>query len=287
MVILVEDKNIQEPSDMSNDFSDYERSIWGRPGTVRTYSNLFKNHIAENITRQEVFRITEAKILSLIQLWMNDGLADRTIKQLVRILTRYSKFIGGLPPETAPLMRKLSRQKQENIIRSLTEKEAKDLLDYLEPKYLSLYLICLFGIHAGLRRGEIFGLQYGDIDPLKNKITIQRSYGGPTKNGKTRQVPLSERLAKALERKDYLTKPSSDAIFAIFDPNPDLKLVCKHLNIREITVHDLRHTFATLALEDGVSPRKVQSWLGHSSVSTTLNIYWSALPSEERMDFAP
>jgi integrase len=272
---------------MSIETSDYEKSIWGRPGTIRTYSNLFKNHIAENITRDELLQLDENKLLALIQLWLNDGLGDRTIKQLVRMVTRYSRHLGGSPPETAPLLRKLSRQKQENSIKSLTAKESKILLDYLSDKHLSLYLICLFGIHAGLRRGEIFGLQYGDIDALKNRITVQRSYAGPTKNGKTRVVPLSERLAKALESKDYLTNSPTEAIFQIFDPNADLRKICKHLKIREITIHDLRHTFATLALESGVSPRTVQSWLGHSSLTTTLNIYWSALPTEQSMDFAP
>ena len=273
---------------MSIEISEYEKSIWGRAGTIRTYSNLFKNHIAEHITEGELVQLNENKLLSLIQLWLNDGLGDRTIKQLVRMTIKYSKWLGCIhPPELAPLMRKLSRQKQENPIKSLTAKEAKILLDYLSDKHLSLYLICLFGIHAGLRRGEIFGLQYGDIDPFKNRITVQRSYNGPTKNGKTRVVPLSERLAKALELKDYLTKPSAEAIFQIFDPNHDLRKVCKFVKIREITIHDLRHTFATLALESGVSPRTVQSWLGHSSLTTTLNIYWSALPTEQRMDFAP
>lgn len=272
---------------MSQELSDYEKSIWGRPGTLRTYSNLFKNHVAEHVTKDEILQLDENKLLTLIQLWLNDGLSDRTIKQLVRMLTRYSKYLGGTPPETAPLLRKLSRQKQENSFKSLTAKEAKILLDYLSDKHLSLYLICLFGIHAGLRRGEIFGLQYGDIDPLKNRITVQRSYNGPTKNGKTRVVPLSERLAKALEMRDYLTKPATEQIFKHFDPNPDLRKVCKYTKIKEITIHDLRHTFATLALESGVSPRTVQGWLGHSSLTTTLNIYWSALPTEQRMDFAP
>jgi len=272
---------------MSIETSNYEKTIWGRPGTIRTYSNLYKNHVAEHITSGEVKQLDETKLLGLIQLWLNDGLGDRTIKQLVRMVTRYCKHLGGTPPETAPLLRKLSRQKQENSIKSLTAKEAKLLLDYLSDKHLSLYLICLFGMHAGLRRGEIFGLQYGDIDPFKNRITVQRSYNGPTKNGKTRIVPLSERLAKALELKDYLTKPATEAIFQIFDPNADLRKVCKFIKIREITIHDLRHTFATLALESGVSPRTVQSWLGHSSLTTTLNIYWSALPTEQRMDFAP
>lgn len=267
--------------------SDYKSSLWGRPGTIRTYANLFKNHVAENITRQELLNLTEPKLLLLMQLWINDGLCDRTIKQLVRMLIRYSRFLGGRSVDATPILRKLSRQKQENPVRSLTKEQAKKVLDYLDDKHLPLYLICLFGLHAGLRRGEIFGLKYGDIDPLKNRITVQRSYDGPTKNGKTRQVPISDRLATALERKDYLTKPATEAIFDVFDPNYDLKMITKLLGIRPITVHDLRHTFATLALEGGVSPRTVQSWLGHSSLTTTLNIYWSALPTEHRMDFTP
>lgn len=269
---------------MVRDFTD---TFFGRPSTIRTYRNLFDNHIGPVLGEDNCPQLDDQQVQTLVNRWVQDGLSNRTIKQLLQLTSRYHKWTHGRELEVSPLLRKLGRQNQEEIIKSLTKEEAKKLLDCLEPKHLSLYLICLFGMHAGLRRGEIFGLQYGDIDPLKNRIIVQRSYKGPTKSGKPRQVPLSERLAKALERKDYLTQKPSSAILVNYDPNPDLKIVCKHLNIKQITVHDLRHTFATLALESGVSPRTVQSWLGHASLTTTLNIYWSALPSEARMDFVP
>jgi len=264
---------------------DFIKSLYGRPSTITTYNSLFKNHIEPFV----ITPVTEQHLTSLVKHWTREGMSEKTIKQMVQLTNQYARWTGQAPLHTAPIIRKIQKSKQETKIKSLTSKEAKLLLDYLSAKQLStLYIICLFGIHAGLRRGEIFGLQYGDIDPLRNRITVSRQYGGaPTKNGKTRQVPLSERLAKALEQRDYLTKPSREAIFNVFDPNPDLKKVTILLGIRDITIHDLRHTFATLALESGVSPRTVQSWLGHSSLTTTLNIYWSSLPTEQRMDFAP
>lgn len=263
---------------------DFIKSLYGRPGTIVTYNSLFKNHIEPFV----VTPVTEQHLTELVQHWTREGMSEKTIKQMVQLTNQYARWTGQTPLHTAPIIRKIQKSKQEAKIKSLTSKEAKLLLDYLSAKHFTLHLICLFGIHAGLRRSEIFGLQYGDIDALRNRITISRQHGGrPTKNGKTRQVPLSDRLATALGRKDYLTKPSGEAIFHSFDPNHDLRKVCILLKIREITVHDLRHTFATLALESGVSPRTVQSWLGHSSLSTTLNIYWSALPTEHRMDFAP
>lgn len=277
--------NYKAISGQKDNMHDFIKSLYGRASTIVTYNSLFKNHIEPFVQ----LPITEQHLTDLVKHWTREGMSARTIKQMVQLTNQYARWTGQTPLYTAPIIRKIQKSTQDIKIKSLTLKESKLLLDYLSAKHLStLYMICLFGIHAGLRRGEIFGLQYGDIDALKNRITVSRQHGGlPTKNGKTRTVPLSERLAKALELRDYLTKPSTEAIFQIFDPNPDLRKVCNHIKIREITIHDLRHTFATLALESGVSPRTVQSWLGHSSLTTTLNCYWQCIPSDNRMEFCP
>jgi integrase len=56
-----------------------------------------------------------------------------------------------------------------------------------------------------------------------------------------------------------------------------LRHICRRIGLPALRFHDLRHTYATLALESGVSPREVAGWLGHSSVQTTLQIYWGSL----------
>jgi site-specific recombinase XerD len=69
-----------------------------------------------------------------------------------------------------------------------------------------------------------------------------------------------------------------------FDPNPLLRRLMKKAGIEENgrTWHSLRHSFATLALEAGRSPKLVSLCLGHTKLSTTLDCYWSA--SREKLD---
>jgi integrase len=142
----------------------------------------------------------------------------------------------------------------------------------LRPEF---YPILLLALHAGLRRGEIFGLTCGDIDMFKGNVRVAHSYKGPTKNGKTRYVPMSEELIKEMiKARNLLLRPSTMAVFEQMDPNPILRFLCSSAKVPVVRFHDLRHTFATMALENGVSPRHVAAWLGHSSVTTTLSIYW-------------
>jgi integrase len=127
------------------------------------------------------------------------------------------------------------------------------------------------------------GLRASDVDLKQKIITVRRSYRGPTKSGRTRKVPMSVALTSAL---CYLNALEPDErIFPVMDPNPMLKALCREARIRRITFHGIRHTFASLALEAGVSPRKVSQVLGHSSLSTTLNIYWGAINEEMDLSF--
>jgi site-specific recombinase XerD len=79
---------------------------------------------------------------------------------------------------------------------------------------------------------------------------------------------------------------SKNIVPTIFDPNPLLKEACKRAGIRgDITFHTLRHTFATLALESGASPKLVQLTMGHAKLSTTLDLYWNVCGEKLDMSF--
>jgi integrase len=271
---------------------NFAKSIIGRPATIKAYESLFRHHIEPYVSQEEVKTFIQKDLDQLAQTWVSKNLSSATLKIILTIFEQYMVWSGGNTNQInfSGTRKKLSRLEQEKEVNYLTKDQAQKLLTEAKNTDKRIYLYCLFGLHAGLRRGEILGLKWGDFDPINNRITISRSYRtDPTKSGKSRQVPISEDLEEMLNEEDYFNKNINEYVFEkiIREPNPIISDLCKKTNIPVIKSHGLRHTFATLALESGISPRTVQSWLGHKSLATTLNTYWNMLPNETRLEFLP
>jgi integrase len=258
---------------------NFLETLIGRPNTLKTYRSLFNNWILPEIPDPQNF--TQADYYILVKEWQHSKLDPRSIKQLSSLTNRYIIHSGGKALDTKATCRTVLRSKQEVPVKALTKCDLDKLLSAAPP---NLYPLFLLGSHAGLRIGEAFGIHWEDVNLLKGTITIKRSYNGPTKNGKTRTVPLSKKLESVfLDLECFKTKTGQ--IFKTFNPNPELRGLCKKIGIPEITFHNLRHSFATLALESGKSPKAVQQILGHSQVSTTIDLYWSDKEGFMSLDF--
>jgi integrase len=154
------------------------------------------------------------------------------------------------------------------------------------PIYLTLF-------HYGLRKSEALGLRWQDVDFDKNEIHIryQRLHFNnerhllPLKTkASIRDLPMSQRLREVLlaEKAKYDEAGNTDGfvfrnkIDRPIDPTT-LYATFRYLqrvnNMPYITVHEIRHTVATMLKDQGVSPRDAQSLLGHSCIATTLSIY--------------
>lgn len=262
------------------------KSLWGRPSTIRTYTSLFTNHIEPRLNIDQARIATIETLEDMTKEWIEHDYEPNTVRALIRLAARYIKWAGGEDIKTQRLINQIDRHKVKPPVKCLRPVQLKKLLDWLEVNDPELYFACLLASHAGLRRGEVLGLQWGDFNATRNKIEVRRSYDGPTKNGRPRDVPISERLEKWLWVVDYLNQPLERKVFpSAFDPNPPLRFALKETLCPRIVFHDLRHTFATLGLESGVSPKQMQIWLGHSSVKTTLDIYWQCFPDEAELTF--
>lgn len=270
---------------------NFQDTFIGRPATVATYRSLFKHHIpAESILMSQAhLRWNEQCTTTMLMRWEREaGLARRTRMMLLRILRDFIKFNGGPEINLKSALRHLERSEQQKELLVLNKDQAELLMTTCKKVEPAFYPILLLGLHAGLRRGEIFGLRCGDINLFKGHIRVARSYNGPTKNGKTRFVPMSKELELAMTgARNLLMRPIGEQIFEAMNPNPRLHRVLREAGLPEMRFHDLRHSFATMALESGVSPRVVSDWLGHSSVSTTLNIYWNLSKNDVSLDFLP
>lgn len=168
--------------------------------------------------------------------------------------------------------------------------------------------IWVFLATTGCRRGEALGLRWGDVDLDARTATIRqtitaikgRVHRSPTtKTDKPRVIrldPTTVRVLRAWKARQASEKlalgddyAGEDLVFSLADGRPHNpntlswmfdQRVKRHRAPR-IRLHDLRHTWATLALADGIHPRIVQERLGHSSVSVTLDIYSHVTPGLE------
>jgi integrase len=173
---------------------------------------------------------------------------------------------------------------------------------YAAEQDATLYVV---GAFAGLRLGELIGLQWRDVDVGGGKLTIrgavdERGTWGPTKSGKPRPVPMNPDVALALaqlEKRGWFTEPE-DLVFVGLrawkatveedDENPDpvaaelvpheyldrsallrrYKKDTAAAGLRPRRLHDLRHTFGSLAI-NVASLVEVKTWMGHSDIQTT------------------
>ena len=169
------------------------------------------------------------------------------------------------------------------------------------------YYVLFFTLaYTGLRRSELLGLRWEDVDLQKSTLSVVRSlhqlrggkyiFGEPKTKRSRRQIALSPSLAIVLwehrlkqeHARESSGKPSEsmDLVFSHPDGRPirpdsvtrAFPEIAKSVGLRDVRLHDLRHAHATILLQQGVNPKIVQERLGHSSVSTTLDIYSHVLP---------
>ena len=150
--------------------------------------------------------------------------------------------------------------------------------------------------------GELLGLKWGDIDWNQKFIKVERSYKrgrfDKTKTGRVRRVDMSDQLIFSLKllltarKREALKLGMGEPVEIIFHRNGKpmeqnyirrvFKRVLKKAGIREMRLHDTRHTFASLLLSQGESPVYVKEQLGHSSIQMTVDIYGHLIPSSNR-----
>ncbi len=256
--------------------------LTGRPNTMNTKLSLCIKWVQPYLFKDG------SNLDPCVAIWERN-LEPNSVKSVLYVAKAWVYHKTGEHLEIKAHITRVARSKQQLPVKTLNLKEIVALTRTCKASDPKLYLPLMIALHTGLRRGEVFGLLWGDIDILKGKIEITKSYKGPTKNGKSRFVPISEALEKVLLAiipiKSY---NAIEPLMKLFDPNPRLRRLCKLAGMREdTTFHSLRHTWATLALESGASPQLVSKTLGHSKVSTTLDIYWGSTGEILDLGFLP
>ena len=133
--------------------------------------------------------------------------------------------------------------------------------------------IILTAIHSGLRKSELFKLEWSDIDFERGILSVTAKGERHTKNYKNREIPMTDQLIACLKN----LKVRNNWVFCKEDGQPysgdirkSLASAAKRAGIARFNLHNLRHTFASHLVMEGIDLPTVQELMGHSSITTTM-----------------
>ena len=290
-------------------FNDYAM-LKVRPSSHQTYRGYLDHHIKPYIGNIPLTKLSSLDLQRLYKKLLSDGRVDRieskkqpkglsakTVRNIHQIISSAlklaveQKLIARNPAEGCALP-KVERKEMQTL-------PVEQLTSFLrEAKESGVYEMYYIDLATGLRRGELLGLKWSDIDLEKGDLRVQRQIGRI--DGKIIEMPLKTKNA-------YRTLPlSTEAIDVLMQqriktgnsewvfPSPTggpmspdsvlhmLHRVLKRAGLPKVRFHDLRHTFATLALQNGVDIKTVSSMLGHFSAGFTLDTYAHVTTSAKR-----
>lgn len=254
----------------------------------------------EELNNLRVNLITTAVIEKWITKRQQDSMNISTLRKILVTLGQimaYSvrhKYLSHNP------VRDAERPRGQGIIEDkkikvLTPEEIKALLDAVtNQKYHTLFRLAIM---SGARQGELLGLKWSDIDWKASQVRIERTfnnqawYDAKTKASK-RRIDIGPGMIAELKKWKIACMPSrlnlvfpneagqpmnhNNFVSRHFDP------ALRHAGIDRIRFHDLRHTFASMLIEQGENIKYIQSQLGHSTPTVTLNVYTHLMKSENQ-----
>lgn len=286
-----------------------------RPSTFDSYRRNIENHVVPNLGRIPLHKLAPEDLDTFYARLLTEGklngdgggLSPKTVRYIhltinkaLKDALRKGSVVRNVAEAADPP--KLSSQKRDEI-KAWTAEELRTFLDSIRDD--RLYPAFHLSSHTGMRRGEILGLRWSDVDLDGALVSVRQAlisvaYEMQISDVKTsygrrvididegtvaiirrwRKTQAEERLASGGRYQD------TGLVFGRADGGwiqPDLfsqtfdRAVAK-TNLPEVTLHDLRHTHATLLLKAGVPVKVVSERLGHSNPGFTMSVYQHVIP---------
>lgn len=301
--------------------------------TWESYKIQINSHIKPALGNIQLSKLQTWDLQRLISQKQSEGRCDGKVGGLSNKSIRYihtvihsalqqavrERLIPYNPADVVKLPRKIQQEIQlldDDSIRLFlmeAKKVKRFITDKEEARDIRNYLAYCLTLHTGLRRGELLGLRWNDVDLTKQVIRVKQQVLR-TKEGLIFDVPKSSRSVRTIpvsggivgELKRYKTLQNEEKLLAgrLYNKKNDLVFcseigtpkdprsstrhfenVLKSANLEKVHFHSLRHTFAVNCLRQGVDIKTLSEMLGHHSAAFTLEVYCHVL-DEMKVDAA-
>lgn len=257
-----------------------------KPSSLKNITTGLK-HLPPELIKKDITKITTNEIQKF--LLTLESMKRTQSKLRTYLFDIFDKAKKNRLIRDNPIENVIIKKYQQPERRALTLQEEQRLRQRIKgTRYEYFYLFLLY---TGLRKGELHALTWEDIDFVEKRIRINKNLqsngeiGTPKTAKSIRVIPLSKHLEEEVLKNLTI---SQGRIF----PQDEKTIYQEFIRIREeigledITLHSLRHTFATRCLEAGIPAKQVQVWLGHSSLDMTMNVYTHVQADFERQNVA-
>ncbi|RGQ67973.1 site-specific integrase [Phocaeicola plebeius] len=275
-------------------WKEYKRP-YVKQSTMAAYVLILENHIIPCFGNSDTLHEKEVQAFVLQKL--GRGLSTKSVKDILIVLKMVMKF--GVKNEWMNYYEwdiKYPTTSINKDLEVLSVANHRIILNYIQSHFTFTGLGIYISLSTGLRIGEICALKWSDINVIDGTITVSRTIeriyiiegeekhtelviNSPKTKNSCREIPMSKELLTMIKP---LKKVVNDDFYVLTnDEHPTEprtyrnyynKLMAK-LGIPKLKYHGLRHSFATRCIEAGCDYKTVSVLLGHSNISTTLNLY--------------
>jgi integrase len=275
-------------------WKEYKRP-YVKQSTMAAYVLILENHVLPEFGDND--SLHEHDVQAFVLKKIERGLSVKSVKNILIVLKMVMKF--GVKNEWMTHYEwdiKYPANNQPKELEVLSVANHKKILDYVQHNFTFMSLGIYISLSTGLRIGEICALKWSDINVADGTITVQRTIeriyvveGGkkhtqlvintPKTVNSCREIPMSKELLamvkpmKKVVNGDFYVLTNEDKPTEPRTYRNYYNRLMEKLDIPKLKYHGLRHSFATRCIEAGCDYKTVSVLLGHSNISTTLNLY--------------